>query len=95
MTDEMRQWCADEGIGSDPDDETVRFIDHHRAKGTPFADPVAGWRNWMRRADAWRNPAVPSRVGKSSSSIATVRSQVFAASAADALDMPALNGGPP
>ena len=51
VTDEMRRWCSAKGIRSDPAIETERFLDHHRAKGSLFVDPISAWRNWMRRAD--------------------------------------------
>jgi hypothetical protein len=31
-------------------DETARFLDWHRAKGTTHVDWTAAWRNWMRKA---------------------------------------------
>lgn len=47
-------------------DETERFINHHRAKGSKFVDLDAAWRNWIKNAVkfAAENPrrltAVPS-----------------------------------
>lgn len=32
-------------------DETERFINHHRAKGSKFVDHDAAWRNWIKNAD--------------------------------------------
>lgn len=39
--------------------ETVQFLDWHRSRGTTMADWIAGWRTWMRKAqaDAERQPA--------------------------------------
>jgi len=51
VTPSLRQWCIDNGIRSNPDSECPKFIDHHRSKGTLFADPVAAFRTWMRNAD--------------------------------------------
>ena len=94
VTDEMRQWCSDNGIRSNPDHETPFFIDHHRSKGSLFSDPASAWRNWMRRADAWRKPAAVARSGKSATSIAAVRNQVFGSGTVDNHDAPMLTAGP-
>jgi hypothetical protein len=53
VTADMSEWCSGQGIRSDPVTETTKFIDHHRSKGSTFADPMAAWRNWMRNADEY------------------------------------------
>lgn len=49
VTDDMLAWAVDEGV---PDESvmlaTERFLGHHRAKGSMFADWSAAWMNWMR-----------------------------------------------
>lgn len=61
VTDEMRRWCADQGIRSDPDDEVVRFIDHHRARGRRSSTPLPlggiGCGGWTRGRIRRRPPA--------------------------------------
>ena len=94
MTAEMRRWCADHEIRSDPDYETPRFVDHYRSRGTAFADPVPAWRNWMRTADGWAKPASSIRPGKNPASIAKVRGQLLDRNPADSIDVQVLNGSP-
>lgn len=51
VTQEMHLWA--EGIGvatAAVMPETEKFIGHHRAKGSMFADWHAAWCNWMRNA---------------------------------------------
>jgi hypothetical protein len=67
ITNDMLEWCSAEGIRSDPVTETTKFIDHHRSKGSTFADPMAAWRNWMRNADRYGgvSRSVPARPSSS------------------------------
>lgn len=51
ITDAMRAWAADNNIRVDLERETVRFLGHHRAKGTTFKDWVQAWQNWMRKSE--------------------------------------------
>jgi hypothetical protein len=41
-------------------DETARFLDWHRAKGTTFTDWSSAWRNWMRKARELRGERRPA-----------------------------------
>ena len=50
ITDDMRQWAADNSVPGDLDDETANFLDHHRAKGSTFKDWPSAWRTWMRNS---------------------------------------------
>jgi len=61
VTTEMRHWCAENSIRSNPDIETPKFIDHHGSRGSTFRDHTAAWRNWMRRADDFAKPQTEQR----------------------------------
>ena len=90
VTHEMRQWVTSQGFILDPLAETERFVDHYRSKGTTFVDPVRAWRNWMRKAEEFRQqqrPATRSNRGRSSSAIDSVRAQV------DGIAASAIEGG--
>lgn len=51
VTDDMAQWAVDEGVAEERlGPETRKFLDHHRARGTLFADWNAAWRTWIRKA---------------------------------------------
>lgn len=56
LTDEMRQWVADNCPGVNAESETAKFRDH--TFGTPRVDWLGTWRNWLRRAheDLGRRP---------------------------------------
>ena len=60
------EWQRTNHPAVDVADETERFINHHRAKGSKFVDLDAAWRNWIKNAVkfAAENPrrltAVPS-----------------------------------
>lgn len=41
------------------EEETQRFLDHHRAKGSLFKDWQAAWRTWMRNSIKFRNKDSP------------------------------------
>jgi hypothetical protein len=47
------QYAAAAGLGftrQRADDETAKFLDWHRSRGSAFVDWHAAWRNWMRNA---------------------------------------------
>jgi len=50
LTDRHRAWAQQRDIRVDLHRETERWLDHHRAKGSTFADWEAAWRTWMSRA---------------------------------------------
>jgi hypothetical protein len=51
---EIGRWLSLHGFPDpDGDREFAKFLDHHRAKRTIFADWPAAWRNWKRRAAEW------------------------------------------
>ena len=50
ITDRMREWAATKYPTVDIAEQTERFLDYHRAKGSVMADWIAGWRNWIARA---------------------------------------------
>lgn len=51
VTEDMAQWAVDQGLPEERiEPETRKFLDHHRAKGTLFADWNAAWRTWIRNA---------------------------------------------
>jgi hypothetical protein len=47
ITQSMKDWFAGKGFAFSIDDETERFINHHIAKGSKFAEPSRAWQNWM------------------------------------------------
>jgi hypothetical protein len=53
VTDRHRTWCIEQGIRADPDTEREKFVNHHRSKGTLFADHGAAFRTWMGNADGF------------------------------------------
>ena len=53
LTEEMRQWCIDGKVVSDPEQEFAKFCDYWRGNGKTKLDWVATWRNWMRNADTY------------------------------------------
>lgn len=66
ITDAMRTWASKQTYlaGVDLDEETEHFLDHHRGKGTLFADWSAAWMTWMRRRQQFapqRSTAAHSR----------------------------------
>jgi uncharacterized protein YdaU (DUF1376 family) len=51
VTEEMAKWAVEQGVPAErviP--ETEKFLGHHRAKGTMFADWQQAWGNWIRKA---------------------------------------------
>lgn len=62
LTDAMKTWANERGISKELIDQTERFLDHHRARGTKFKDWTAAWRTWMRnflKFNAERNGTDP------------------------------------
>lgn len=53
ITDDLKTWAHDRGITKELIDQTERFLDHHRARGTKFRDWKAAWRTWMRNFIKW------------------------------------------
>lgn len=51
VTPVMTEWAVANGIRTDVlADQTERFLDHHRSKGSKFIDWTAAWRTWMKNA---------------------------------------------
>lgn len=50
ITDAMRDWATAKHPGVDLEAETERFLSHHRAKDTRFADWRQGWQTWISRS---------------------------------------------
>lgn len=63
ITDRMTEWAVENGIRTDAlPDQTERFLDHHRSKGTKFVDWTAAWRTWMGNAKRW-SPEITKPAG--------------------------------
>lgn len=50
IPDDVPSWLSKLGIPPESDPEVAKFLDHHRAKASVFADWLAAWRNWERRS---------------------------------------------
>lgn len=64
ITEPMRKWASSKGLRFSLDEETERFLDFHRSKGSKFKDWTAAWRTWMSRAEDYkprRNGVDPTR----------------------------------
>lgn len=66
VTDDMRAWAAEKVRGVEVDAQTEQFLDWWRATGKSFRDPIAGWRNWLRRSKPgglapWQKPDKTNR----------------------------------
>ena len=61
--EELLLWCSVHGF-PDPekDREFAKFLDHHRAKRTVFADWPAAWRNWRRRTEEFAARGAPPKL---------------------------------
>jgi hypothetical protein len=58
VTEPMTEWAQGKGLlGDRVMPETEKFLDHHRSKGTTFADWMAAWRNWIAKAVEYRGRA--------------------------------------
>jgi hypothetical protein len=59
ITESHREWATGKfGQASWLDEETEKFLDYHRAKGSRFKDWDAAWKNWMRNAVKWNKQPV-------------------------------------
>ncbi|MGO4894218.1 helix-turn-helix domain-containing protein [Flavobacterium sp. W21_SRS_FM6] len=47
ITQSMKDWFSKKGFQFSITDETQRFINHHIAKDSRFAEPERAWQNWM------------------------------------------------
>lgn len=55
VSDGMREWALSKGFPAESQgDETERFLDWHRSKGSLFSDWTAAWRNWIAKAVKYR-----------------------------------------
>jgi hypothetical protein len=59
--EQVTAWCSTWRIPH-TDPEAARMLDHHRAKGSLFADWGAAWRTWSRNAPGFAR-AVPTNGG--------------------------------
>src|SRR5690606_29554617 len=50
ITARMRAWADENTPGLNLELETLKFLNHHGAKGSKFIDWVKAWRNWMINA---------------------------------------------
>lgn len=50
LSDDMRDWAAENVPSVSAEFETPAFVDHHTANGSTFKDWGAAWRKWMRNA---------------------------------------------
>jgi hypothetical protein len=51
ITEPMWSWAREQGVPhARVETETAKFLDHHKAKGSKFADWDAAWRKWMRNS---------------------------------------------
>lgn len=49
ITEPMWAWATEQGVIHERiENETAKFLDHHKAKGSLFSDWPAAWRKWMR-----------------------------------------------
>ena len=76
VTDEMRRWASDKGIRSNLTVETERFVDYYACKGDTRVNWVAGWRNWLRKADEYLANRPDPTQSKSAAARARVRAQL-------------------
>lgn len=59
ITDDLKTWGKERGINLGVlENETEKFLDYHRAKGSTFKDWKAAWRKWMRNHKEWNKPKV-------------------------------------
>lgn len=57
ITDDLKTWAKEQGLSLGVlENETAKFLDHHRAKGSTFKDWKAAWRKWMRNHKEWNKP---------------------------------------
>jgi len=59
--DALMEWTRENTPGIDARVEWEKFIDHHTAKGSTFADWRAAWRTWARKAQQWSEERRPAR----------------------------------
>jgi hypothetical protein len=59
----LLEWVTERGLTINVSQETHRFLDHHRAKGSKFIDWDAAWRNWMTRAQEFHDRDNPPTTG--------------------------------
>lgn len=51
VTDELAAWAVSQGLPEDRiENETLKMLNHFKAKGEPRSDWIATWRNWILKA---------------------------------------------
>jgi phage replication O-like protein O len=62
ITPSMHSWFTNQNFKYIPNlkTETDKFIDYWTAKGGKYVDWVAAWRNWMRKAEEFRQDKDPT-----------------------------------
>ncbi|MGW9637468.1 hypothetical protein [Nocardiopsis alba] len=63
ITDQMRAWADQNTPGINLELETLKFLNHHGAKGSKFIDWVKAWRNWMINARQFAEERQQNRRG--------------------------------
>lgn len=54
ITEHLREWATKNNLTSvNLENETQKFLDHHAAKGSRFADWARAWQTWIRTGDGW------------------------------------------
>jgi hypothetical protein len=53
ISEDLKEWASKACPNSCLEEETEKFLDHHRAVGSSFKDWDAAWRKWMRNAAEW------------------------------------------
>lgn len=65
ISTELFNWATKNEIVVDLTQETEKFLDYHRAKGSTFKDWTAAWRNWMRNAKRFATKHKPTAANDS------------------------------
>lgn len=58
ISESLKEWASKACPNLCIDEETEKFLDHHRAVGSSFRDWDAAWRKWMRNAAEWGHARV-------------------------------------
>jgi hypothetical protein len=53
VTEQMSRWAGENHPTVHVDNETVKFEDYHRSRGSLMLDWPAAWRNWIRMASSF------------------------------------------
>lgn len=54
ISEDLKTWAKEQGLSLGVlENETAKFLDHHRAKGSTFKDWDAAFRTWLRNWKKW------------------------------------------